>query len=216
MINRIIVAVCLIIVLGTGYYFYSTMTAPIFTMAEPDGGIDYALEPFQEASPDSFIPLIENKGNRFTLTPKASYRISGMVVSTKHYLRGYMDWLSPFDYALIWGKAPEYLPYLKFDQVVRFCLFNLKSDAPVDVAYISAHMSNNHMIPSTPNIRKALAKARKKDLVTVEGFLVYVLAQDNKQRFGNWNSSLTREDKGNGACEIIYVTKLRINDRIYE
>lgn len=216
MTNRIIVAICLIIVLGTGYYIYSTMTAPIFTTADTEDGIDYRMEPIQVASPDSVIPLIEHSGNRYTLTPKANYRISGMVVSTQRYRKGYMSWLSPFDYAIIWGNAPDYLPYLKFDQVVRFCLFKMKSDAPVDVAYISSHMGNNHMIPSTPNIRKALAKAQKKDLVTVEGFLAYVLGQDSKKRFSNWNSSLTREDKGNGACEIIYVTKLRINERIYE
>ena len=126
-----------------------------------------------------------------------------------------MSWLSPYDYAIIWGNAPSYLPYLKFDQIVRFCLFKLKSDSPVDATYLNSHMGNNHLIPATVNIRKALSKARKKDLVVIEGYLVSVLAKDRKNRIYTWKSSLSRDDKGNGACEIIYVTSLRIDERIY-
>lgn len=127
-----------------------------------------------------------------------------------------MSWLSPYDYAIIWGKAPEYLPYLKFDQIVRFCLFEYKNGAPIDIEYLSAHMSNNHLIPSTLNLRRAFSTAKKKDLVSIDGFLVYVSSTDKQNRSSTWNSSLSRDDKGNGACEIIYVTRLRINDKVYE
>jgi hypothetical protein len=192
------------------------LTAPEYMTDESGEPIDYSVEPIQIATPDSTIPVIEHNGNRYTLMPKATYQISGMLVSTKRYRNGYMSWLSPYDYAIIWGKAPEYLPYIKFDQIVRFCLFKFKSDAPIDVNYFSEHMGNNHMIPATPNLRKALGMAKKKDLVTVNGYLVYVLGQDKKKGFTNWNSSLSRDDKGNGACEIIYVTSLRINDRVYK
>ncbi|MFA6911255.1 MAG: hypothetical protein WCQ59_09065, partial [Candidatus Cloacimonadaceae bacterium] len=66
------------------------------------------------------------------------------------------------------------------------------------------------------NLRKAMGRVKKKDQVLIDGFLVNVISTDRKNRIGNWTSSLTREDTGNGACEIIYVTRLRINNDVYE
>ena len=31
-----------------------------------------------------------------------------------------------------------------------------------------------------------------------------------------WNTSLSRTDSGDGSCELIYLTKARIGNRIYE
>jgi hypothetical protein len=43
------------------------------------------------------------------------------------------------------------------------------------------------------------------DLVELEGYLVYVKG-DNF----TWNSSLTRNDTGDGACEVLYVEKISV------
>ncbi len=61
-----------------------------------------------------------------------------------------------------------------------------------------------------------MGKVKKSDLVRIEGFLVNVTGVDAKNRVINWKTSTTREDTGNGACEIIYVSKLRLNNNIYE
>lgn len=216
MTDRIIVLIAIVLSLGMLAFIYQNLNAPSYTLAGADSPIDYSLDPIQSAEADTLIPLILHRGNRYTISPKASYQISGMIVSTRRYRRGYMSWLAPYDYAIIWGHAPQYLPYVKFDQIVRFCLYKYKLGAPIDVEYLNLHFGNNHLIPANPNIRKALGKARKKDLVSIDGYLVYVLGQDKRKGFSNWNSSLKRDDNGNGACEIIYVTRLRINDRIYQ
>ena len=215
MVNRIIVVISFTLVIITAMVVFKSLTAPEYA-TENSEDINYLLEPIQIDNPDTLIPLIEISGASYTLIPKAAYHTAGMIVSTQHYIKGFMSKLSPYDYALIWGKAPEYLPFLKFDQVVRFCLYTTRHPEKIDLEYFSSHMSNNHLIPATPNLRKALPLARKKDLVEIDGYLVYVTGQDKKNGVSTWNSSLTREDKGNGACEIIYVTRLRINDRIYE
>ncbi len=216
MLNRIIVTLAIVMVVATAIYVFRTMNEPYYTIPDGEDKIDISLDPIQIAKPDTLIPILQIAGCRYTIHPEASYSMSAMVVSTRRYRKGFMSKLSPYDYATIWGRAPEYLPYLKFDQIVRFCLFNTKHPELVDIPYLSSHMTNNHLIPATDNIRKALSLADIHDLVKIEGYLVNVTGQDKKNNFSYWNTSLSREDRGNGACEIIYVCKLRINDQIYE
>jgi hypothetical protein len=52
-----------------------------------------------------------------------------------------------------------------------------------------------------------MADIRVNDWVTLEGQLVQVVFQE-----GTWTSSLTRSDSGDGACEILYVTRIRSGD----
>jgi hypothetical protein len=40
-------------------------------------------------------------------------------------------------------------------------------------------------------------------IVTLDGYLVNATGPEGR----TWNSSLTRDDTGNGACELIYVEK---------
>lgn len=216
MLNRIVVIIALLLVAATVVFVFKTLDEPSYTLAEESDSLDISGDPIQTAAPDTLIPIIKIDKARYTIHPEAAYSMSAQVVSTRRYRKGFMSKLSPYDYATIWGRSPEYLPYLKFDQIVRFCLFNTKHPDKVDVDYISSHMTNNHLIPSTPNIRKALSLAKINDKVRIDGYLVNVIGQDKNNNFSYWNSSLSREDRGNGACEIIYITSLRINERIYQ
>ena len=76
-------------------------------------------------------------------------------------------------------------------------------------------MANTHLIPASDNIRKAMRFARKGDTVKLDGYLVNVEALKDGTIKSTWHSSTSREDKGNGACEILYVKNLQIGDRIY-
>ena len=147
---------------------------------------------------------------------KAGYSIYGQLAAKKRYHKGLMSNVSPYDYALIWGDLPKMQDKIKFRQVVRYCLFNYEYGSGVDPAYVQLHMSNNHLIPATKNLRRALAKARKGDLIKIEGYLVDVVAYQDGRNISHWRTSTEREDIGEGACEIIYVTSLRINDTIYQ
>ena len=213
--NRFIVIRCLVIVSITFIYLYFAVTSPEGRNCLSSSFIDLSEEPVQKVNRDAYIPNIVLGSREYTIIPLAEYRIAGMVVSKKRYHRGFMSDLSPYDFALIWGKTSEYLPYLKFDQIVRFCLYKYKTGAPIDIQYLNEHFSNNHLIPANKNIKQAMGKVKKKEIVQLEGYLVNVLGRDKKKRFSSWNTSTTRTDEGNGACEIIYVTFLRINHKEY-
>jgi len=58
-------------------------------------------------------------------------------------------------------------------------------------------------------------RLKKGDKVYLEGYLVFIKGTVNG-RNSWWNSSLTRNDTGNGACEILYLTRAVIGDIIYE
>ena len=61
--------------------------------------------------------------------------------------------------------------------------------------------SNNHIIASTPEVRQKVLGLKVGSSVRLTGYLVRVEYDDIEL-----NSSMTREDSGNGACEVFYVT----------
>ena len=63
--------------------------------------------------------------------------------------------------------------------------------------------SNNHVIPSSTEVRGKIFGLGKGDKVRLSGYLVNV-------HYGGMqlSSSTTREDFGDGACEVFYVTKV--------
>jgi hypothetical protein len=64
------------------------------------------------------------------------------------------------------------------------------------------HSANNHLIPADDSVRDQIAALRVGSLVKISGFLVEAT---HPQADHPWRSSLTRDDTGDGACEIIYV-----------
>ena len=215
MADKIVIAFAVMVALGIAGYFYHSATTPVFSPADTLY-IDTSSDPVQKADTTTMLPPMKYGSSTFFFNVKAQYQLSALIVHTKRYYSGPFGWLAPWDYAACWGKVEEWLPYLNFSQVGRFCTYKYQNPSPVDVEYVQCHMSNNHMIPSTLNIRRALHLTRKGDKVIVTGYLVWVMANLKKYGTTNWNSSLVRTDKGDGACEILYVTKLQINDRVYQ
>ena len=64
-----------------------------------------------------------------------------------------------------------------------------------------------HMIPSDDYIKSVLYKIIPGDIVEINGYLVAVSHADGF----NWNSSLTRNDSGQGACEVVWIDRLSVN-----
>lgn len=64
------------------------------------------------------------------------------------------------------------------------------------------------MIPADAAVRAAMERVRVGELVHLEGFLVDASRADGWQ----WHTSMTRDDTGNGACELVYVESLSIID----
>lgn len=211
--NLIIIAV--LAVAAVAFFILST-TDHAYSRPAEGAVITLQDDPIQEAdSTTTLRPMVEGSlEHRFTV--KAYYKISGMLVSKHRYRLGKMTRLAPWDYAVAWGKTLDWLPHLKFSQASRYCFFKYKLDSPVDRKVVETQTSNNHLIPSTPNLRRALKQAKKRQPVMIEGYLVNVRTYRRDKETGIWNTSLIRSDIGQGACEIIYVTRLQIGDQIYE
>jgi hypothetical protein len=61
-----------------------------------------------------------------------------------------------------------------------------------------------HLVPADAAVAAAIERVRPDQTVRLRGWLVEVQDADG----WTWRSSLSREDSGNGACELIYVCEL--------
>ena len=79
-----------------------------------------------------------------------------------------------------------------------------------------SHISHTHIIPANVNIMAALNTIKNYDKVELEGEIVNVKVKGHEHI-----SSLERNDdngsaQGGGACEIMYVTKVKVGHKIYQ
>ncbi len=155
-------------------------------------------------------------GGELTLTKVADYRIAATVCGRKKYSQPWQSLVAPIDLCVAWGRlATENIkPWLKFSQDMRWYQFRYEREAPVDGPYISQHSANMHLVAAVKNIKRAIAKIDKGDLVLLEGYLINIHGTFKGQKV-MWNSSQTREDDGNGACELMYVYKVQNGDQVY-
>ncbi|MDH3982528.1 MAG: hypothetical protein OES84_06445 [Kiritimatiellaceae bacterium] len=142
----------------------------------------------------------------FTLSPLAEYDITAKILSKKRYYRGDAAKLSPIDFALGWGLMSDekHINRLKIKQNVRYYFWKTKDPRHLAPITISSNSANCHLIPATSEIRRQLLKVRIGSVVHLTGKLVQV----NKANW-IWKSSTSRDDTGNGACEIILVEEIR-------
>ena len=189
---------------------------PRLTGVDPEK-IDTSVDPEQipVTSEDSMVITVKN--GSFGLTPKAEYTLSGMVVGRESYSDGWESTVSPVDLAIVWGKLaePHHDKYVSYRQDGRWYFFKMRANSPFDTTYVTTHSGNNHIIPANQNVSKAVRSIRREDLVVLKGFLVN-LKGIYKGKHVFWNTSLSRSDTGSGSCELLYVTRVRIDSRVYE
>jgi hypothetical protein len=104
---------------------------------------------------------------------------------------------------------------VEFSQSNRWYSFRPKNTSLFDAGYISDHCANNHILYKNKNVLEGIENIRKKDKVYLEGYLVYISGKNPKGTF-SWNSSLSRTDRGGGACEVFFVTKIVSDRGIYK
>ena len=146
--------------------------------------------------------------NGFTLTPLADYSIKARVLSTEDYSMGTEAELSPTDLALGWGPMSDeaVLNKIKITQGNRFFYWHV-DEFPIPQREIEVHAANTHIIPANDSIKRQLSKIRPGQIVSIKGQLVEAKRADG----WHWRSSLTRDDTGAGACEVVYVTELSVS-----
>ena len=181
------------------------------------GEIDPSQDPIQKSCTSDEPMVKECRSGRFEMTPLAEYKLSGIVVGKGSYSSGWDGELSPMDLAVAWGKLtePENGRYVTYSQGYRWYHYRWREGSPVAPSYIASHSSNNHIIPANENIRRAVKTIKRKDRIVLKGFLVN-LRGGSQGRAVAWNTSLSRTDTGSGSCELLYVSHVRIDTKVYE
>lgn len=170
----------------------------------PPPGILAPLEPGQSEVDDS-TPF---RVGRYTLTPRAGYWARARVISTCRYRWLLSADLSPIDVGLGWGRMSDsqVLSQLDFSQRDRFLLFRYQRQPPIPQREMEVHCANTHCIPATPEVKRALFSLRAGQVVELGGYLVDAATSDGFR----WATSLTRNDTGGGACELMWVKVARV------
>jgi hypothetical protein len=166
-------------------------------------GIIASQQPIQVSSNSGETIL-----NGYKITPLESFKIEARVLAAEHYSFGREADVSPVDLALGWGSMSDeaVLSKIKISQSNRFYYWHV-DEFPIPRREIETQSANMHMIPADAQIEKTLKSIRPGQIVKLSGDLVQVNASDGWY----WKSSLTREDTGAGACEVIYVKSVIVS-----
>ena len=164
-------------------------------------GVRLNREPEQEA----IAPQVVANFSKYTLTAVATYAIEARVLHTKRYWVDGED-LVPYDVAVGWGAMSDQavLDRLSISQGNRFFFYEWQNPPPIAVGEIERHAANMHVIAASKNVASAVKRLRRGEWVAMRGYLVNVSGSDGF----SWNTSLSREDTGNGACEVFYVESI--------
>lgn len=143
-----------------------------------------------------------------TLVPLAGFSVHARVLSREDYRFDREAELAPTDLALGWGRMGEdaVLDRLEIDQSGRWFHYRYEGEPPIPPDEIVASAANMHLIPADDTVARALRRVRAGDRVRIDGWLVEAQADDGWR----WRSSLSRNDSGSGACELIYVCAITV------
>ena len=183
-------------------------------------GPDRILEPLLQAPvqasdgvPEPFD--VTRKDIVYTVTPLYSYELWGLVVSYHHSAsfvdishRQWKDFLNTKDVCVLWGRNVETGVYKRMRFRNRdFTCYYRYPDRETGELFTENALSNNHILPADAQVAEAVRRARTGDQVHFKGWLVSYGLKGAPYARG---SSTVRTDRGNGACEVVYVTDFEV------
>ncbi len=138
--------------------------------------------------------------------PLARYKIRARVIMVSNFGLGAESGLSRFDFVLGWGPMSDTrnLKQISFSHGYRQAMWTAENP-PLPWNVLNEHACNLHAIPADDGIDRTLGKLGTDDIVIFEGYLVQTESSD-----GIWTSSLSRQDTGDGACEVMWIEKVKI------
>ena len=135
-----------------------------------------------------------------------NYEGSFRVLGREDYNLGREAEFSPMDIAVGWGEManPQVYKQIDISQSNRWYHWRIDHEPPISFREIETHSANMHLVPADAYVASQMKKIKKDDLVYLKGALIEIQAPDGWR----WKSSLSREDTGNGACELIRVDSI--------
>jgi hypothetical protein len=137
------------------------------------------------------------------ITPRAGFDAEVRVLSRERYWLGALAKVAPLDIAVGWGPMSDSAVLAKLDisQSGRFYFWHYADEPPIPPEAIVTHSANWHLVPADDRVWKTLRTLRAGSVVRLQGKLVDIETADH----ATIKTSLTRDDSGAGACEVIYV-----------
>lgn len=184
----------------------------------------------------------ENKNIVVELKPLSGYSVSGLVVAKNYFfwgnylpgMKGEFNFVSLFDLGLVWADMADvsllkkYYSFISAKSVTARALYPRQrrgvKELPFSWKVAHSQFSHTHIIPASRAQIAALIHARKYEPVKLEGYLVDVYVHDRLTSMTSLSNTDTNQTaRGNfggytlgGSCEVMYVKRLVIGNRVYE
>lgn len=164
--------------------WWFTSTSSIEAITLPDGSYSYPNYEFSNAE---------------------AFDLTARVLSRKDYGSGREAELSPTDLALGWGRMmdDDVVDEIEIRQSGRWYRWQTQS-FPIPRRQIEESSANMHMVPANDMVADALERVEPDDRIRLVGQLVDIRAADG----WHWQSSRSRSDTGNGACELLLLERI--------
>lgn len=186
----------LLIAAGLWFHFYHIgETNPI------GAGVTSPSMPYQGETAQKPVAI-----DSFEIHPKAGFEAEVRVLAAEHYYFDRKAWLSPMDIVVGWGNLSDESIYqgIEFDQFDRS--YSWTNHTTLDNEEIRRSTANINIIPADNFVEDQLDNLKIGQVIHIRGSLVDV----ERTMHWKWKTSLSREDQGEKASEILYLTEIEI------
>lgn len=201
-----------VVVLGMSFFQKDKLPGPEFFS---DAVLSDPLQTPTDKAP--FQTQINNQV--YTITPLFDYHLSGVVVTDFesgslgdiYHHRQWKDFLNVKDLCVVFGKnvQSDVFRKLRYRSGPWTCFFQIP-DRQTGKQFRSDQLSNNHILTDNIDLHRLVMRAAPGDEVRISG----MLANYQNQATGfERETSISRTDTGNGACETIFVTDFSITKK---
>ena len=191
----------LIIALVGAWHSFSTrpLEQPPGELAPADPSQQRLAEPYE----------FEARGH--ALTARARISMTARVLASERYRADTMASLVPYDLALGWGLMSDsaVLERVAVSQGNRFYYWRTEDDT-LPLRELARHSANVHLIAANSEVAQGISSARVGQVVSIDGLLVDV----HQPGRGGMSTSLSRDDTGPGACEIVWAESFVVRQKI--
>ncbi len=164
-------------------------------------GVLVSLAPVQEPVSEADF---DHAG--YTLRRRARFDVQARVLSRRDYRFDRGADLAPMDLALGWGPMSDQAVLDRIDvrQGGRWYRLRWDPPAPLPEREVMRHSGNMHLIPANDAVADALEQIRQGQVIRLQGHLVDASGADGF----TWTTSLSRDDTGDGSCELMFVERV--------